>query len=248
MAYRFDEYRAEVLLDYEDRRSKDKLPHELAYPTVVRLKEHALTICNTRFRLSDENVMVSFFGKQSNQEAYAQAIQDTDPDIFRPVYNYLRKKTQNPEEKQIELLAWLTDYTERPYSTYVVNHPEQPKPSLKQTGTGASDEKGNGNNVQDIKETTQKKTAFSLQRSKRSLRLPLGALFILIITAFLSLMVRNTMADRKLVYVCQSPYAHRYHRTKNCSGLANCRHNLIMITIDSARKSGRTLCHLEGGE
>ena len=47
------------------------------------------------------------------------------------------------------------------------------------------------------------------------------------------------------VYVCDSPNAIRYHLTPKCRGLSNCSHRIIKMTLEDAKKSGKTLCHWE---
>jgi len=47
------------------------------------------------------------------------------------------------------------------------------------------------------------------------------------------------------VYICDSPHAIRYHLTKDCKGLRNCSHRIVMISVDEAKKKNLTLCKLE---
>jgi hypothetical protein len=58
-----------------------------------------------------------------------------DVDRFRPLINHLNKKTENTDEKNIELLAWLIDFSRRPYTFRLdtfkedfVGHQEAEKP------------------------------------------------------------------------------------------------------------------------
>lgn len=48
-----------------------------------------------------------------------------------------------------------------------------------------------------------------------------------------------------IVYVCDSPNAIRYHLRADCRGLSNCSHRIIKITLEEAKRSGKTLCHWE---
>jgi hypothetical protein len=70
---------------------------------------------------------------------------------------------------------------------------------------------------------------------------------ILVILAFPWLLLTQPTPPPGSVYICDSQGAKRYHLRKNCSGLRNCRHEIITVTLDSAKRTGRTLCHLEGG-
>jgi len=47
------------------------------------------------------------------------------------------------------------------------------------------------------------------------------------------------------VYVCDSKYAIRYHYRANCPGLNNCKHPIVRMPIDEARKMNRTCCKWE---
>lgn len=47
------------------------------------------------------------------------------------------------------------------------------------------------------------------------------------------------------VYICDSPYAIRYHLTAKCRGLSNCSHRIISTTVEKAQKMNLTLCKWE---
>jgi hypothetical protein len=47
------------------------------------------------------------------------------------------------------------------------------------------------------------------------------------------------------VYICESPYAKRYHLKANCHGLSHCTHKVIKVTLEEAKKRGKTLCGYE---
>ena len=52
-------------------------------------------------------------------------------------------------------------------------------------------------------------------------------------------------SEPTMVYICDSSNATRYHLTQNCRGLSNCSHKIVKITLESAQKSNKTLCHWE---
>ncbi|MFI5161221.1 MAG: hypothetical protein ACHQHN_08080 [Sphingobacteriales bacterium] len=54
-----------------------------------------------------------------------------------------------------------------------------------------------------------------------------------------------TCRDTTTVYICDSRGAKRYHLTANCRGLSNCSHRIIRMTMDEAKKRGKTLCGWE---
>ena len=49
----------------------------------------------------------------------------------------------------------------------------------------------------------------------------------------------------KTVYVCDSSNAKKYHLKEHCRGLSNCTYRTIKITLEKAKKEGKTLCGWE---
>ena len=47
------------------------------------------------------------------------------------------------------------------------------------------------------------------------------------------------------VYVCNGKSSKRYHYKKNCRGLSNCRSSISKLSIEEAKRRGRTLCGWE---
>ena len=47
------------------------------------------------------------------------------------------------------------------------------------------------------------------------------------------------------VYVCDSGDAKRYHLKEHCRGLSNCSYRTLKITLENAKKEGKTLCKWE---
>lgn len=107
------------------------------------MKEEAIKICQTRFKSSDENVLVSFFKHQQDISGYILAIKKSDASCFRPICKFLRGLTTDPKEKQIEMLAWLTDFKHRPYQKYLKTHlPPTDDACTKSTAAKSSDDHG----------------------------------------------------------------------------------------------------------
>ncbi len=44
------------------------------------------------------------------------------------------------------------------------------------------------------------------------------------------------------VYICTGPQSKRYHCDRYCQGLSSCSKSVIAVSIDKARKMGRTPC------
>lgn len=54
----------------------------------------------------------------------------------------------------------------------------------------------------------------------------------------------NTGANyyQSSVYLFDSAGGKKYHLTKNCRGLSNCRHEVVKVTLKKAQSLGKTLC------
>jgi 5-bromo-4-chloroindolyl phosphate hydrolysis protein len=52
-------------------------------------------------------------------------------------------------------------------------------------------------------------------------------------------------ADTTSVYICDSRTAKRYHLRSDCKGLSHCSHRVVKISLEEAKKRGKTLCGLE---
>jgi len=69
-------------------------------------------------------------------------------------------------------------------------------------------------------------------------------LFLILLILFLNL--NETIAIAKSdVYLCDSNGGKKYHYTKNCCGLSNCKHEIIKISLKKAQTLGKTLCGWE---
>lgn len=61
--------------------------------------------------------------------------------------------------------------------------------------------------------------------------------FILLLTSFNSI--------ESDVYICGSKGAKKYHYSKTCRGLGNCKHVIKQVTLKEAESFGLTLCGWE---
>lgn len=111
----FGEYRLEVLEDYTKKKASNGLAFNLIHVTPAKIKAECLEVFDTRFQKKDEKLLISFFGQREIESDYRSAIKQSEADKFKPLSNFLKASTQNTDEKNIELLAWLIDYEPRPY-------------------------------------------------------------------------------------------------------------------------------------
>ena len=51
-----------------------------------------------------------------------------------------------------------------------------------------------------------------------------------------------TLQATGTVYICTGPQSKRYHKTPKCRGLDSCSKEIIAVSVDKARKMGRTPC------
>ncbi|MDB5089983.1 MAG: hypothetical protein JWR09_3977 [Mucilaginibacter sp.] len=65
------------------------------------------------------------------------------------------------------------------------------------------------------------------------------------ILLFFLLFASTTCSDSPPVYVCSSKYARKYHLNAHCRGLSNCSRRIVQMTLENAKRSGKTLCGYE---
>jgi hypothetical protein len=112
----FRDYESLVLEAYLQKKSDSKSPLSLRMPSPARLREECERVCSERFQRKDEPVIREFFGKSGDQKACLEAIRNCNIDWFRPLARYMRTGgIFSPEPKNIELLAWLIDFKDRPF-------------------------------------------------------------------------------------------------------------------------------------
>jgi len=111
----FIDYKNLVFRDYQQKKLRNVISLDLIKPTPASIKSACKAACELRFNRKDENCLTLFFGKQEDKAGYAKAITRIETDKFKPLANFLKGKTSDTEEKNIELLAWLIDFEQRPY-------------------------------------------------------------------------------------------------------------------------------------
>lgn len=115
MATSYPDYQQLVMRAYERKKANNTLPHGLMYLTPAKLKEECVKKCTTDVNRRDEKIIRDFCGDLNKGRSCHAIMQRCDTDKFRPLVNYLKEKTENTDEKNIELLAWLIDFAGRPW-------------------------------------------------------------------------------------------------------------------------------------
>jgi len=75
----------------------------------------------------------------------------------------------------------------------------------------------------------------------------------LLLIAFLFFSANNSNVKLKVsktnsvtdVYICTGKYSKKYHYSKNCRGLSNCKSEIKKVYLNEAKHKGRTLCGWE---
>jgi hypothetical protein len=111
----FPDYKNLVLEDYHRKKEQNKLPLNLVIPTSANLKEECLKVCEERFQSRDLKTLRDFFGVFDGKEECHRVIRRMHTDKFKPLGNFIKGGTEDPNVKIIELLAWLIDFQPRPY-------------------------------------------------------------------------------------------------------------------------------------
>jgi len=113
---RFEDYKLEVIRTYEKKKSEGNLPPNLLRHTPAKLKRECMDEFSNRYLDSDQHTFTSLFGKGNSKVEFLKLVKDSNPDLFRPLNTYLRRNTTGgTHDRNIELLAWLIDFKERPH-------------------------------------------------------------------------------------------------------------------------------------
>jgi hypothetical protein len=118
----YKDYADSIVATYRHLKMKNTLSSRLARPSPAKIKEECKQVCNKRYSKKDDEIIYTFFEQVGDKKLIIKAIEGSAIDKFRPLVNYLKDKTSDPVEKNIELLAWLIDYKRRPFKlgeTYV---------------------------------------------------------------------------------------------------------------------------------
>lgn len=108
-------YSKAVLADFHKKLAANDLSINVRQLSPASLKDACLERCRMVFRNEDALPLVAYFGEGRDQNACLQAIARLEIDKFRPLGYFIKGRTQNPDDKVVELVAWLIDFKDRPY-------------------------------------------------------------------------------------------------------------------------------------
>lgn len=111
----FIDYTSKVVEEYHKKVASDALSIRLIQPTPASLKKECAAVLNKGLQRKDERVLSDFFGPEADVTAYIKTIEKFEVDKFRPLLNFIKGKINNPDPKNVELLAWLIGFEPRPF-------------------------------------------------------------------------------------------------------------------------------------
>jgi hypothetical protein len=129
----FADYKSSIVADYEQKKASNVLPLRLVQPTPANLRKECLAVYEERYLKKDEKALREFFGPVPDTSTRLETIDGHDINKFRPLVKFLKEPSGSPEDKNIELLAWLIDFEPRPFELgrkYDLQNPKTPKNEL----------------------------------------------------------------------------------------------------------------------
>ncbi len=228
------EYKRAILKKYEEG--------EIEYLTQLspaRIRQDCLLKFQNGLKRKDLIQFIRFFGieDESNYLSSIRKIENIDIDKFRPFKNFLNRTTENTFDKNVELIAVLTDFEPRPFSNFRNNelkvssfgyakNKQQSKTSTESTFKRKIFKKCQITDHQNSDNKSQFKIPESIFSNKKFF-LSLGtflAIYVLMITAkylFASKSSPDKQDVRYMIWTGDSYKEAPYHIIKSSDGLSN---------------------------
>ncbi|MBB4807324.1 hypothetical protein HNP38_002628 [Chryseobacterium defluvii] len=111
----FTKYADRVFETYQKKKERGLLSLNLAEPTPSKLKQECSIVYLERYKEKDGKTLRLFFLPKEDTSDYGLSIRNIDTDKLKPLSNFLKGRTVETDDKNIELLAWLIDFQPRPY-------------------------------------------------------------------------------------------------------------------------------------
>jgi len=243
-----EEYKKAVFSAYQAKKEAGALSTNLTGPTPKKLRDESLLVYKGRFLQKDEDLIKTYFNLGVKSNDYSSCINRFDVDKLRPLVNYLRGHTTFTEDRNINLLAWLIDFEKRPYDFRdYVNAPAEtlPQPVTNddvppqpETIFQRSKERSSGKEGE-ITQKPVKPRFFLVKESERKSRITISIITLGVMMLGSIFFVSGSL---NTVYICDGSSAKRYHKNKNCPTLKNCGGKVVAISLEEAKKNGKTLC------
>ena len=111
----YPDYRDAVFQEYLRKKGAGILSPGLIEPTPAGLRRECTLVATKRFEKKDMRTLEGFFGPSTDQGSFIAAIEKSETDKFRPLVNYIKGSTKEPDRIIVELLSWLIDFKDRPW-------------------------------------------------------------------------------------------------------------------------------------
>lgn len=113
----FEHYQNEVLSVCKNKLATNQLPH-LNEISPALLRQECLNIFKERYNPQKDDVALRlFFGPDEKNRGYLKVIDEHPTNKFRTLSIFFKKQKRKPDQKNLELLAWLIDFEKRPYQS-----------------------------------------------------------------------------------------------------------------------------------
>ncbi len=128
----FEYYQNEVLSAYRKKLADDQLPHLNAISPAM-LRQECLNVFRERYNpKKDDVVLRTFFGPERDK-GYLRVIDEHPTDKFKALSVFFKGGIAKPDKKNLELLAWLIDFEDRPYQMKDAYHISTPIAKIEET-------------------------------------------------------------------------------------------------------------------
>lgn len=114
----FDNFKEEVLEDYNRKRKNGQLNTKLEHPSPANLRDYALQRYHEGLKGEDLIIFQEYFNANTSQENLERNIKNIDLGKLKSVQNLLVGNTKQPDELIIKLIAVLINFEKRPYSNW----------------------------------------------------------------------------------------------------------------------------------
>jgi hypothetical protein len=112
-------YKAQVLAEYDAKKAANQLRLVMNDPTTADLRNEWQRLCEKKFDEPCKKVLDLFFTEQESFAEYRKEIRKEGADKCRPLCTFLRDRTIDTAERNMELLAYLIDFQPRPYTRWL---------------------------------------------------------------------------------------------------------------------------------
>ena len=128
----FEDYQNAVLSAYRKKLTDDQLPHLNAISPAL-LRQECLNVFRERYNpKKDDVVLRTFFGPERDK-GYLKVIDEHPTDKFKALSVFFKGGIAKPDKKNLELLAWLIDFEDRPYQIKDAYHISTPIAKIEET-------------------------------------------------------------------------------------------------------------------